>query len=260
MRWLDAVGTNAPDDYIVAVGLGHVPGWRTLRVAGFNPSTVVGANNSIWPGGGTRVLPLAAAQASVVSTDANDTALGTGARRVRVEGLLADYSEKIDVVNLNGTTPVLTPSAFLRINRVIVDLVGTVAGSNLGAITASVGGNVQAHVPIGYGETAQMMYCVPAGYIVAINRYMILPVTTLGGPTATLTVRAQVRLFNASSVGSYEAWRTTNVLSAGGESVNVSGVVVAPEKTDIRAIIESSNAAGIVSGMFGGFLIKTGFN
>lgn len=80
--------------------------------------------------------PAAAAQRSIASASANDTAAGTGARSVRItyfDG--AGNGPLTETVTLNGTTPVNTVATNIRfIESMVVLTVGT-GGTNAGVIT-----------------------------------------------------------------------------------------------------------------------------
>ena len=105
---------NLPD-YAMLSALGYIRGVTSFRKFGRNndidTSTVP---EEIWNGGGLRYYPSTAAALNVVSTNANDTAAGTGARTVRVTGLDANWNEISEIVTLNGLTPVQTVNSYLR--------------------------------------------------------------------------------------------------------------------------------------------------
>lgn len=74
-----------------------------------------------WGGSGLyQGFPLTAETVSVVSSSANDTAAGTGARTLRLSGLDSSGNFLTEIVTLNGQTPVVTTNQFLRINRAFV--------------------------------------------------------------------------------------------------------------------------------------------
>lgn len=79
------------------------------------------------------------AQRSISSNNANDSALGTGARTVQIEYYDQNYSGPYyEIVTLNGTTPVnLTNSNVCFIEEILVLTAGS-TGNNIGVITLHV--------------------------------------------------------------------------------------------------------------------------
>jgi hypothetical protein len=110
---------------------------------------------------------------AIVSTDANDTAGGTGAWAVLVTGTGADLcSLPQETVLLTGLTPALTTQAYTRINHMLVVASGTNI-SNIGSVTATaqVAGTVQNEVPAGINQSQQSNYTVPSDRIAIIRGY-----------------------------------------------------------------------------------------
>ncbi len=63
---------------------------------------------------------------SVASTSALDTAAGTGARTMTIEGLDENYAElPLETITLNGTTPVNSTVQYFRINRLTIITAGS---------------------------------------------------------------------------------------------------------------------------------------
>lgn len=89
--------------------------------------------------GGVYQTPTSAAALEVVSSDANDTSAGTGARTVKVTGLDANWTEISETVSMNGTTAVALTNNFIRAYTLEVVSSGTygnaTAASHVGTIT-----------------------------------------------------------------------------------------------------------------------------
>lgn len=62
---------------------------------------------------------------SVSSTNANDTAAGTGARTVLITGLDENYNDVTESIILNGLTGVNTTKQFIRVFKVRVTTAGS---------------------------------------------------------------------------------------------------------------------------------------
>lgn len=160
----------ASTDFLLEVEKGSVEGHRVMHKLGRNPGVL--GTEDIWFAGGAMNWPTAAGVVSIVSTSANDTAAGTGARSVIVEGLLADWSEATETVALNGLAAVTTTQQFIRINRVICGAVGTYHSSNVGNITGTIGGAAMFSIEAGKSRTQLGRYSVPLGvtaYLLAFD-------------------------------------------------------------------------------------------
>lgn len=126
-------------------------GYNTSVGTSFEPLTDLGTNN----------LPTTAAVVSVLSSSANDTAAGTGARTLEIQGLDANYLLQTETVSLNGTSAVTTTNTFIRIFRMKVLTAGS-GETNDGNITASIGGSDVARILANEGQTLMAVYTVPA--------------------------------------------------------------------------------------------------
>lgn len=137
----------------------------------FGYNTAVGSSYQVLSDLGTDPLPATAAAVSVVSSSANDTAAGTGARTVEIQGLDADYNLQTLTVTLNGTTAVTTGSdTYIRVFRMRVVTAGT-NETNVGNITASIGGVDIAQIKADAGQSLMGIYTVPAGHNVYLTKF-----------------------------------------------------------------------------------------
>ena len=91
-------------DYFIEVARGNVSGQSIFKLQGINPS--IGTTfEDIWDvAGQDLVLPTSAETWEVVSTNANDSAAGTGTRVVIVESLDINYVTQSQIVVMNGVT------------------------------------------------------------------------------------------------------------------------------------------------------------
>lgn len=109
-----------------------------------------------------------AQQLKVSSSSANDTAAGTGARTVLIQGLDANYLPISETVTLNGLAAVNTVNQYLRINGFGVLTANPAVpggGTNAGDITLELvaGGSPQGIIRAGVGVSQQAVFTVPAG-------------------------------------------------------------------------------------------------
>jgi hypothetical protein len=116
---------------------------------------------SVWSRGGLYPWPTWTTNQAftVVSTDPNDTAAGTGMQKVRVEGVDSDYKPVYAEVELAGATPVPIGN-FYRVFRMYGIRAGT-GGVNAGTVTADTGATAYAEIAAGQGQTVMAIYTVP---------------------------------------------------------------------------------------------------
>ena len=153
-------GLNIQRGLVPGVGIIHTFGRiPNLNVSdGFSAITV---NGSLYTG----FNAVSPETVSVVSTSTDDSISGIGGRVLLLSGLGPGFVEQSEVVQLNGTTPVLTTLTYLRLNPVLVIQAGS-AGANQGiillnqSITTSV---VFAEIQIGNNRTLNSGYTIPAG-------------------------------------------------------------------------------------------------
>lgn len=156
-------------DFQLRTSANRVPYVAGVAKFGYNSS--IGATvEDVWSQGGVLSFLSAAETMDIVSTDAADTAAGTGARTINVFGLDGNYMPISENVTLNGTTPVTTTNAFMRINRMRLDTTGS-GNVNAGSITAtaSTASTVQGNMNVGLGTTFKTQYTVPAGFYAFIR-------------------------------------------------------------------------------------------
>lgn len=161
----DTFGNPVATPFEWAAALGLLPGVTASRAAGYVGTSAVTAV----PIRATAYAPQGTnAQRSLRSSNANDTAAGTGARTVRVTYLNTSFELKTEDVTLNGTTAVNTVAtdiAFLE--RMEVLTVGTQGGGNAGTISiytqVAAGGSVWGSIAIGDNMTYWAHHYVPTG-------------------------------------------------------------------------------------------------
>jgi len=144
----------------VLLEVGRVPGWRGENKFGHLPSAAQGGARVVAPE--ATVNWLAAEQTiSVVSASTADGAAGDNARTIVIVGLDGDGAEVTETLPLDGTTPVSTANAYMRLNRAYVDTVGVKGNTNAGAITLSYSGTTHLSIPLGFGQSQTTVYTSP---------------------------------------------------------------------------------------------------
>jgi hypothetical protein len=162
-----AVGNLTEQNINIARGL--VRGTTVIHKFGRNPS-VGGAPETIWEHGGIYTYLTVASTVYVSGADAQDSAAGTGARTVTVQGLDANYNAIEETLTVDGA---VSTQSFLRVFRAFVASAGSLLtnkGDVLVSTGASGGGTVLAKIATigtgtvyGQGQTNLALYTIPAG-------------------------------------------------------------------------------------------------
>jgi hypothetical protein len=181
--------------YLYDIVEGNVSGHEAWSKIGFNDD-VDNATEDLWPYGGLYTFPAAATKMDLVSSDNNDGKTGaptsTGARTVKIYGLLSDYSSASETITLDGTTPVTTTNTYLRINNMRVMTAGT-GGVPIGNLTLSETGGTTyryGYIRAGFTRQRQMIYTVPLGKTLYVTDYMISGTNASAGHWCRFTLRS----------------------------------------------------------------------
>jgi len=166
---------------------------RNLNIGPTSPA------EDVWHGGGLYTgFPLNEVETlEIFSSDAADTAAGTGARTVKITQLQdASGNMMPDVtVTLNGVTPVsLGAQTYRRCTRMVVLTAGT-GGANAGTLTlrhTTTTTNIFAVMPALANQTAICAFSVPLGFTLYVNEVQILLSRASGSAgSANVSLRAR---------------------------------------------------------------------
>ena len=125
-------------NYLLSISMGIVPGKTSIGLLSRNPDVGIGAFEDIWDVGGTLIYATAGETLEIVSSSADDSSSGSGARTVSVLYLDDQYNSQNTTLTLNGTTPVeFTPTDSFRFIVAIVVTTGS-GKKNAGTITIRV--------------------------------------------------------------------------------------------------------------------------
>lgn len=167
-------------DYGEEASKGNVPNVTVINKFGRN--TEIGATFEPICLSGFYRTPTSNTALEVVSTSANDTSTGSGARSIYYEGLKEVDGNLVvtsNTVDLNGLTAVALPDTLIRLYRWYVYSSGTyatqTAGSHQGTLTIQEtgGGDVWSTIALNGFARAQSQigaYTVPTGYTAYIKR------------------------------------------------------------------------------------------
>lgn len=245
---------GAYEPFELQVSRGQIMGHSTHIIFGYNLDLDT-TEESVWPDGGTIPHPTSASVLKVSSNNANDTAAGTGARTVFIEGIDGDYNVVSETVTLNGQTAVNTTNTYLYVNQLFVLSVGS-AGHNEGNINVGTG-TVTAGVPAvlydliaaTYNNRTTGHYCVPAGY----TGYLVTGIITTGQASGTTSVTGFLRQHGPDGIVRVGAVTTLN---NGSVQYDFTFPYIIPEKNCIGATAIGSAANNSVSTYFNIVLIK----
>lgn len=220
------------------------------NIIGYNPSVSTTAS-TVWSGGATSYVQLTTGTAlEVVSASANDTAAGTGARTVRVDGVDGSYLPFSETLTMNGATPVpLVNTSVIAVNKTTV----LTAGSglvNAGKIDvravsgAAVKSSIQA-LAESAGKSADFVFTIPA------TRYGLLKTIRSYARTSTGDIWIYLKSQSSTGIVAIEAVGQHSLDVTGfnsGEIVINFGIgLYIPEKTLITLIVDVSAGTPLVS-------------
>ena len=153
-------------------------GMKIVNKSGRNPDVdSASVPEDIWGGGGVYTgFPTTAAElVTVVSTSVNDTAAGTGARIVTIEGLDADGNMQSENITLNGLTKVNSVNTYYRVHRAYVISSGlSNTAFNAGILTIqhlTTVANIFSSIQIGLNYSTSSVYTVPVGYTAFLKHF-----------------------------------------------------------------------------------------
>jgi hypothetical protein len=186
------------------------------------PSTVT-SYNVIWPAGGVAEPatrnPNSGDYVAFASTNANDTASGSGMRRIFFLGL--GYVDEADVSKgfrfrgetlwLNGTTPTTSTYKYIGSYRMYGDRGATNVGSifcGYGTFTSGVPANVLNIIRAGAGQTEAMLGFLPSSTEGHVHDFNFEIGRTGGGQDILADVRIRSRQITwVGSAWEFEPWR-----------------------------------------------------
>lgn len=167
-------------EWLVRVANGEVPNWSVVNKFG---QGAVGTSFTPVTSSTVYQTPTSATALEVVSSDANDTAAGSGAREITLVGLNSSWAEVTQTVATSGATAAAVTTNLIRLYRAYVSSSGTYgtasSASHAGTITVRVAsaGATWATIPIvnsfPVGQTLIGAYTIPLNYTAYLLNYTI---------------------------------------------------------------------------------------
>ena len=244
------------EPFELQVARGQIAWHRSVTIFGYNPN-VDTARVTVWPYTGIIPLPAAALQMKVSSSSANDTANGTGARTVFVEGLGANHEEISETITLNGQTEVLTTQSFLHINNAYVATAGSTLSAagdiyfGTGTVTAGVPATVYDLIKYDYNQRITGSYTVPSGYTAYVSQGLF----SAGQPGGSAQVSGRLMTIGIDGIRRTAAITTVN---NGVADYVFEYPLRVPEKTTLEATAQGSSNNNEASAMFIILLVYNG--
>lgn len=188
-------GNHSLAEFYLLVARGKVPGHSTVVLRGHNPSQTSASGFVQVSEFGDLTYLTSAETMNIVSDDANDTLLGTGAQTGIIFGVDDDGNAVQENFNMNGTTNVLTTQKFLRVNSIVILTDGGVLYPNVGNITAtaSSAATVQQKVGAKDGISKSSHYTVPSGKTAHVMRLEFNCSKNVGGTAPVVEFHAYAR-------------------------------------------------------------------
>lgn len=233
-------------EFYLDISKGNIDGHKMINKFGKNSDVSTTEFDALWSGGGeySGFYATSAETVTVVSTDANDTLLGVGMRRIKLFGLDADGYEQTEELDMNGTTPVTSTLLYLRLDRARGLEVGDgTYSANNGDITIAQSvttANVFAIIPIGYNTTMITAYTIPKGK----TGYLYGRTVSIASKNASV---ADVRVKARVSGGVFTVLGEATVNSVGTGYISRNFVIPPelPELTDIVMEAQSSSSVAL---------------
>ncbi|MCP4566485.1 MAG: hypothetical protein GY841_02760 [FCB group bacterium] len=249
LKYYQAVAKNSPAFYL-DVAKGNIPGHASMNKFGHNATATAG--DDIWAGDGVYAFYPATAQSmDIQSTEAADTAAGTGARSVTVFGLDENWEEISETKELKGGTAVDLDNKYIRMFRAFVSEAGS-GKTNAGDITVEIKGaaTVAIFIADGEGQTQQAIYTVPAGKSAYfIKGYVGLMNDNKGGEDGSFQWLMRA---NNGANGAWQVKGHVGLVNIGSSHWQYEYGIPAgpiPEKTDVRVkLVAASDTMSCVAG------------
>ncbi len=247
----------------VAVARNSFDNIHVVNKFGYN-ADIDTAEETVWDLGGLYSYPGSAQTMKLTSSSSLDTASGTNARRVHIEGLDANFNPASESLWLDGLDVVSTSNIYARIFRAFVTNVGASLQNigtiyvGAGTVTSGVPDDKFAGISLGENQTLMGIYTVPAGKQAYLQSFKA---TTSAQGTATkfATIRLIARPNGDLADSPFQVKDKFIIVNASDGSFNHAD---APEpfdeKTDIEVRATSNTGTTDVAVSFDLWVVNSG--
>ena len=240
---------NKPKDFYLEISKGNISKHSDYGCFGINADIdIATVPEDIQDAGGVFVPPTTYRVHAIVSADANDTSAGTGARTVKIFGVVSTGLAEETII-MNGTTPVNTVNSYTDIYRMVIYTAGS-GLTNAGIITATAAVDATVTITIqvnGYNASRRAIRLIPPGYkgyvtdwkagmtqTVATNSALVDILTRTS--TGVWVKRGIHSLYNSGSSNETDFYKVP-LLIAAGEFVKLQCSYVSANNTTIQGDI-----------------------
>lgn len=166
----------------------------------------------------------------VLSDSPLDTLLGAGAQEAQVVYATKEGELRVDIIELDGVTPVPLQKAAFRIIEASAYTTGTYTGTNIGTITVQVvtGAIEQCQVLPGIGKSANGIFYNPIGYECHLSFFSV---NTEVDKLVTLRLNTREMASQVRSGAKKVSARIINSTSS--DSVSINAPAPIPPDTDV---------------------------
>jgi hypothetical protein len=240
-------------DYALDIARGKIP--RAESFGAYGERTSAGAETSrvLWPNGVFTLPPIGGVQLTLVSTSADDTLGGTNIGSVDIHYLDSNLDPQVELVELNGLTPVLTVATNIRFIQCMHGVEFGLLAKSAGTITAKTGGTTYSQIDTGETRCSSSARMVPRGH----NCFIVgAAASSISGTSAA---KALIRLV-ASEITDQQFLSPLALIPFGSIGVQDTGIsMVFPVPLKFRegtviAMTITTDKAATVSGTWYAFL------
>ena len=235
--------------WAINISAGNVDGVSYVEKFGMNLD-VDSTKETIWDAGGIYQYLSAVETVTITSSSVNDSAAGTGARTVEVQGLNAAWEIVTETLTVGGASGTIE---FLRVFRARVVTAGS-SGINEGTISitsddtsvllAEIGIDGAGANAAGRGQTFMALYTIPAGKTGYLTQW------TVGAGKQNTDAVAFILSRDATVADAAFSSKDIITVSATTYSKNYTIPLQFTEKTDIEVRAYSTTQNSLVSSTF----------
>ncbi|MDD4689070.1 MAG: hypothetical protein PHE51_04910 [Eubacteriales bacterium] len=235
--------------YLYAIVEGKVKDHEPWTKTGYSPAST-SSETTVWGPGTQYVWPSSAIQMEVVSSDnTQDKAGGTGALSVIIYYLDSNFDEYKEVVDLNGTTPVLTKATNIyRVNyfRVVKTGTGAKPVGNISLKAVAPTATIYGYILAGYNRARAMIYTVPRGKRLYVSSVSFSAAATVANKNVRMTTHANYDFLTKKltrDYGNFFIGYSEIELSDAGYNKMLEIPTMLPAKTDIKVSVVGTAGA-----------------
>jgi hypothetical protein len=242
-----SINSETPKDYFIEVSLGNVAGTSSSGKVHRSDDITNTSFMPIWGGALPMVFPTSSEDWEILSSSADDSAGGIGARKVLVNYLDDNYAEQSVIVDLNGLTAVSVASDCFR----PVSMIAILSGSemhNVGLIIIqSTSGDPRGYIKPEFSSSQDTYSTVPAG-----KTMVLIKASPYIAKNDSGKLKGRFNFFGTNTTattGVFPSYQNTY-------DIGFEAPFVIPEKTDFWYEFKSDNAGPIEVNFVTEFILK----